>query len=876
MTATIALPARAVPDDSVWQTSFGAWFHTGENARERARRIPAGLDVAIDIETPSVADSFSIKCVTAAWEESGTTQAVLLDPLRVPGDAHAVRDITRRARHLILHNSPFDIPGLVAAELLELGDISKVMDTLVLARAAWPDTLVRKRLEDLAGRILGMSDLANALKLAQKASGLTSNEKWFREGDIHMPLYRSGAIADTVVTLRLAHPLFEAATDRQLDHPFTKYGCTHRSDAAALVLKALTANQVMLRQAARGYDVNLDYLDSYVDRVESQREQAKLTLTEAGLRPGVGMDLIQHLDSTGHLPPGWPRTAPSKTRPEGTLKTDKDTMEEFLPEHPLADAHRVITETKKILGYMEKAAARSQITGRLHPQFQILGASATGRMSVGEPELQQFSEDARPIILPRSQGMHSVDWSSIEPALLGWMAQDWEFITPFEQGADIYEPVQVSAGCARKTAKVVVLAGMYGRGRAKLSRSLGISMDQASQLQRQMRQAMPKASRFMGRIKQVGDDYGLTITAAGRVLTIPRLNGVPAGYKAVNYCVSPDTPILTADLRHVPAFAVTPGDRLVGFDEFSRDNRGRGTGKRFFRTATAQACSTVTKESVVVRTEDGRETTCSADHLWLVRVPLATRDRLRWVRADQLTPQHQLLRLGTWDVDESRTAGYLAGLYDGEGSMSNRAAGQAVTILSFSQNPGGVMDEFRAGMDKLGLTYSYSPRAPRSTSSTDNVRVHGLARIMRTVGTLRPRRFIDRSEEIFDGAELHTVRQMEAVPYVESVRRVGERELIAIQTDTRTLIADGYLSHNCFQGSCADLIYDTIINAEAEGLGDAIMLPMHDEIVCDSEASDDIQRLMSAPPDYLLKWTDGRAPVIRTDVQGPFPHWVKC
>jgi DNA polymerase-1 len=263
---------------------------------------------------------------------------------------------------------------------------------------------------------------------------------------------------------------------------------------------------------------------------------------------------------------------------------------------------------------MEKAAARSRITGRLHPQFEILGASATGRMSVSEPELQQFSEDARPIIV-HPPGMHSVDWSSIEPALLGWMARDWGFITPFEGGADIYEPVQISAGCPRKTAKVVVLAGMYGQGRAKLARSLGISIDQATALQRQMRAAMPTAARFMGQIKQVGEDYGLTITAAGRVLTIPRFNGVPAGYKAVNYM---------------------------------------------------------------------------------------------------------------------------------------------------------------------------------------------------------------------------------------------------------------------FQGSCADLIYDAIVNAEREGLGDAILLPMHDEIVCDSAAAVDIQRIMSTPPDYLLRWTDGRVPVIRCDSEDIGVHWVKC
>lgn len=614
MTATIALPLYAVPDDSVWQPSFGAWFHTGENARERGRWIPAGTEVAIDIETPSVTDSFSIKCVTVAWMENGAMQTALLDPLRRPDDAEVVRTITSRASWLILHKSSFDIPGLVAAGLMTLDDIAKVMDTLVYARSAWPDTLIRKTLEALAERLLGMKDFKDGLKLAQKASGLTSNEKWFRDGDIHIQQYRFGAMADTVATLRIAHPLYEAAVSRQLDHPFSKYGCTDRSAAGALVLKAQEANRVLLRRAALGYDVDLDYLDSYVDKVEAQRERAKLILGEAGLRPGVGMDVVKYLESEGHLPPDWPKTAPTKTHPTGSLKTDKDTMEDFLPAHPLADAHRVVSETKKILGYMEKAAARSRITGRLHPQFEILGASATGRMSVSEPELQQFSEEARPIII-HPPGMHSIDWSSIEPALLGWMAQDWAFIDPFERGGDIYEPVQITAGCARKTAKVVVLAGMYGQGRAKLARSLGITIEEATALQRQMRAAMPKAARFMGQIKQVGDDYGLTITAAGRVLTIPRYNGQPAGYKAVNYM---------------------------------------------------------------------------------------------------------------------------------------------------------------------------------------------------------------------------------------------------------------------FQGSCADLIYDAIIGAERLGIGDAIMLPMHDEIVCDSGAAVEIQRLMSTPPEYLMRWTEGRIPVIRTDSQDIGTHWIKC
>lgn len=548
MSAAVALKPVPVPDDTFWYGGLGARFHTGERALEAAFACPGG-DIAIDIETPSVTDSFTIKCVTAAWEQGGEMQTVLLDPLRNSDHHYAVRTVVERSRWLVLHNSPFDVPGLVAAGLMELGHIDKVMDTLVLARQAYPDTMERKNLETLAGRVLGMSDMKDALKIAQKASGLTSNEKWFREGDIHMPAYRTGAMADTVVTLRLAHPLFEAAVDRTLDHPFARYGITDRDSASALVLRHQRANRIMLRRASRGLEVDLDYLDNYVGQVEGDREKAEKAVSDAGLRPGVGLDIIKHLDAAGALPGDWPRT------PKGALKSDKAAMER-LPDHPLAVAHRQIAHTRKVLGYMEKVAARSMVTGRLHPQFHILGASATGRMSMSEPELQQFPEEARPIILcdPDATGLHSVDWSSIEPALLGWMANDWEFITPFEGGADIYEPIMHAAGCVRKTAKVVVLAGMYGQGQRRLSETLGCSLDMAAELQRQMRTAMPKASKHMGKIKQIAEDHGVALTLSGRVLPVPSFNGAVAVHKAVNYSVQSSC----ADLIY---------DAIIGMDD---------------------------------------------------------------------------------------------------------------------------------------------------------------------------------------------------------------------------------------------------------------------------------------------------------------------
>jgi DNA polymerase-1 len=529
MSVSIVLPPAPVPDESFWGPALGAEFHTGTHAVEAAFRFPGG-PVALDIETPSVTDCFSVKCVTAAWEQSGRTHAVLLDPSRNAQHVGALRAIIERGEWLIMHNAGFDVIGLTANGWMTLDEIDKVMDTVVMSRAAFPSELGGHRLEDLAPRVLGMSELKGALKLAQTASGLTSKEKWYRDGDIHIPVYRMGAMSDTVVTLRLAAPLFDAAVARQLDHPFTRYGHTSRDTAAAMILDHQEVNRVLLWRAAKGYTVDTDHLDRYSESVHIAREEAEKLLTETGLRPGVGADIVNYLDKEGHLPENWPRT------PTGKLKSDKAAMER-MPGHPLALAHTTVAESNKILGYMQTVAARSAVTGRLHPQWGVLAASATGRMSCSEPALQQFSEQARPILRCDEDvtGFNSVDWSSIEPALLGWMAQDWEFIEPFENGADIYEPIQRSAGSSRKVAKVVVLAGMYGQGRSTLAANLGISVDDASDLQRQMRNAMPKSVRFMAQIKQIAEDHGVALSLSGRVLPIPSFNGVVAVHKAVNY-----------------------------------------------------------------------------------------------------------------------------------------------------------------------------------------------------------------------------------------------------------------------------------------------------------------------------------------------------
>ena len=861
------LPRVEVPDHKAYYPHILAWLATGSAAEAEALRLPAGTTVAIDTETMGLgAESFTLKCLTAAWETPDGTVAVLLDVTRNDKDRQAAQTLIERAGVLVLQNAAFDVPPLHQNGIMPLDAIDKVHDTVVYARMAYPDTAVPKTLEALATKLVEFPESEVTMANLFKANGMNTAEG-FREFDIDRPVYRLGAMADTVATLRLL-PQIQAKAWSQLTegHPFGEFG-VDSDGAVALMEREQRVNRIMLRRSARGLAVDTEYLTTYEETHARELTAARDALAAADLDPdagNLGFLLVSRLEESGDLPADWPRTD------SGRLRATKDDLPKL--DHPLAAAVRKVSELGKVTGYLTKVQDMVRVTGRVHPQVGILKASATGRMAYSWPELQQFPADARPIIVSDG-GLTSVDWSQIEPVVMANCAQDWQFLEPFEAGGDLYAPIVEAAGVTRKVAKVLLLAAMYGQGRNSMAAALGISTEEAQRLQAGMFSAMPTTRGFIDRLRQIGEDHGLIITADGRVLPIPKANGQTLAYKAVNYfCVTPDTLILTEDLRHVRAEEIRVGDGVVGFDEYSRDSRGRGTGKRFFRHATVTNADVTYKESVEIRTSDGKVTTCSDDHRWLVRRP-GRQPRLAWVESKDLTPDMQLLSLGTWDTADTRDGGYLAGLYDGEGCLTNRTTTGRPTNLLFSQNKGAVMDGFLEAMDRLGLTYSYVPKAPGSTSTTDTVRVSGLARMMRTIGTLRPERFIARARDLYDGAELHTTRMMEGTPHVVSVTPVGKRKVLAIGTTTRTLVANGYLSHNC-QGSAYSVLADTIVRLDDAGLGDSIHLALHDELVVDTEAAEAVAEIMRTPPEFLLKWTGGRVPVFKTDANDMGTSWA--
>jgi DNA polymerase-1 len=529
LTATFA----RVPNRSWFDPVLGARMHTGENAVSTVVDLlhsvpPGSVRVAADIETPGL-NTFDINCLTFAWDVGEGVQAVLI----APDDKACIDTMWEMAETVCWHNSAFDVPILWQAGLIGRETIAKTTDTLILARLAEPDQYTVKKLEACAARHLGLDELAGGMGIAFRAAGYHTLADGYGSMHVDSPVYRFGAMADTAVTLALEPVLRDAARAWLTTHPFVDFGAGTPEQADEIIATQDKVNRVMLRRSAVGLAVDTDYLMRYAEQVDDERQRAEAVLASAGLQGGAGKAaaLVRYLADQGQLPQPWPLT------PKGALRATKDDLDSL--DHPLATAQRFLAASDKVLGYLEKVDNQARVTGRCHPQCNILGASQTGRASYAVPEIHQFPARARPVICDDGQGLTSIDWSTIEPVTMAMMACDTSFLAPYEEGADVYEPIQRACGVVRDVAKTVLLAAMYGQGTTKMARKIGHTTESAAQLRRQMFAAMPQCARWMTKVQTVAEQYRRVITAGGRILSVPvnPKDGKLMTYPSVNHVV---------------------------------------------------------------------------------------------------------------------------------------------------------------------------------------------------------------------------------------------------------------------------------------------------------------------------------------------------
>lgn len=487
---------------------IGGVYTAGEPAIDAIRKISEHHDtIAVDTETFGLGlDALDLKSV-----QMGTTDhAVVLDP-RDPAQRAEIAATFSRAREIVFHNAAFDVPGLVHNKLMTLDDTKKVTDTLIYSRLADPGD--RSGLAAAAARHLGTAD-GDVLQMAFKSLGL-SRADGYLTFDIDRPIYLRGAATDVIMTARLL-PAVRAAAMRMLteDHPFSKFGVTG-AEAEALREREQIVNRVFLKRFAKGLRIDFEFLDRYREETMQQKVEAENRLAQYGITPGNGNHLTAWLEEAGHLPADHPRTATGKASATAAVL---ETLE-----HPLA---RVFVQHKKIAkiedDYLNKCADLASVDGRIHPMLSILGA-ATGRMSLGNPPLQQFNGPARGIIIPEEgRQFTSIDWSQIEPVVAANIARDTKVLEGYENGtSDLYTDIASTAGISRKEAKVVVLAQMYGEGLAKLGADLNIGVEAAEQLKYAVFRAMPQTAKLLQKLRTIAREHQKVFTVSGRIVPVP-------------------------------------------------------------------------------------------------------------------------------------------------------------------------------------------------------------------------------------------------------------------------------------------------------------------------------------------------------------------
>jgi len=531
-------PVRPAWTGRQWLESLGAWVYVGRQPACDAGMdlIRRGVPLACDIEAEGLgAAGRNLKCIIFSPLPDGDC-AVILDP-RDPIQWDFARWMIDSAPELVFHYSCYDVPNLAMNRLIRPHHAAKIRDGVLTARLAEPDNLVSKNLASCAERYLGYSTDKDGMLNSAKAVGMRGKEQMYREFDLDRPVYIRGAAADAIVTARLDAPFRAAAYKRLTDHPYPDWGVTG-DEAVRLIEREQRLNRMSLARTIKGYRVDLDFLDRYNAQFAVQLNQKERMLEQLGIRPGVAQDLLAVLDAQGVIPPDYPRT--KKTDLPSGQKGDLAKLV-----HPLAQEFVWHKEHQKVYDdYLTKARdlAVYDVNGdlRLHPTVNYFGAT-TGRMSIGDPPLQQFPELARGVILFDGFGT-SIDWSQIEPTLAAYVAGDEYLIQRYETGGTkIYDIIAGVANVSVKRAKTQTLGTLYGQGKELTASKLGVDLVQAEQIKNAVFSAMPKVLEFTYVLRRIADLHQLVPTVSGRIIPIPlgfyQGRKSVATHKGVNYFV---------------------------------------------------------------------------------------------------------------------------------------------------------------------------------------------------------------------------------------------------------------------------------------------------------------------------------------------------
>lgn len=342
------------------------------------------------------------------------------------------------------------------------------------------------------------------------------------------------------------------------------------------------------------------------------------------------------------------------------------------------------------------------------------------------------------------------------------------------------------------------------------------------------------ALKELGRVHELGDKEHHT----GFELWRECMRGNADFWKTMEKynCLTPDHKVLGEDLRWKPIGDCKVGDVILGFDEHKPKGHGRQ-----YRKATVLSTRREMADLWKVTFESGKVFRVTADHKWLTaRLKNYDSDEIvvrgwDWRETADLLIHGKSARTGwrkvttgkrndcvpqlfpVWDEDQTKDAGWLAGMLDGEGCLyhknnpgQNSAGGPAIMV---SQKCGPEADRLAMLIARfMGRTPADFTHMPNSDDlgvlPVRQMRIKGnLAERLEFLGRIRPERLI--SKVNFDN--LGRVESRRNMDRVVSVEPIGRGEVVVMQTSTGTFIADGYPMHNCQDVVLLEKVYNIML-----------------------------------------------------------------
>lgn len=492
-----------VDDEQNWQLLLG--------------RLDTGQAFCFDTETTSL-DPLTAELVGISF--AFVAHEAFYIP--VPGDVRQRTVILDRLRSYfeddskakIGQNLKYDISVLRTHGIMVAG---KLWDTMLMHYLLEPD--LRHNMDYLAESYLKYSPVSIKSLIGEKAKDQISMR------DVPIDKVAEYAAEDADVTLQLYNYFLPKIEE---------------IDALALYENLEARLVFVLEEMERnGVKIDTTYLNEYskvlagkIIALEEKIHSEAGTNFNISSPAQVGEILFQVMK----IPYRWTKTK------GGKYSTDEEKLSEIALNYPIAAdilEHRSLSKLKST--YVDSLPQMvNKSTGRVHSSFNQ-ALAATGRLSSNNPNLQNIpikTEEGREIrkaFIPSDENhvLLAADYSQIELRLVAEISNETAMLDAFAHGVDIHTAtaakvygvrVEEVSKDQRRNAKTVNFSIIYGAGALNLSRQLGISRVEASELIQQYFVQFSGLKNYMDKTVHEAREKGYVTTMMGRRRVLRDIN----------------------------------------------------------------------------------------------------------------------------------------------------------------------------------------------------------------------------------------------------------------------------------------------------------------------------------------------------------------